>query len=290
LDLDRYLGLPSPTAIVGLEAAPRATALPRVLRRPLLVGSLTFAVVWFAIVKLHLLDGATTTVAFGLALFSVAVLGAIVWRSWLRDKRAGSALVEAAAERLRAADIEGAIERCKRCLASDPTIVERADAERMLATCAAFEMNFDEALLLAEMAEATLGSEAPGLHRAAHRAVAARAAAVRAFIRALRGEGDVPAPAESDDREAMLAAGRARLLSAALRDADDDLQRAAAALNESLGDVATPFDRLLAEGLAKRAHARKTGAYRAPAQADEGAEAAERFVGSVTRTLDARKS
>jgi len=100
----------------------------------------------------------------------------------------------------------------------------------------------------------------------------------------------VPAPAESDDREAMLAAGRARLLSAALRDADDDLQRAAAALNESLGDVATPFDRLLAEGLAKRAHARKTGAYRAPAQADEGAEAAERFVGSVTRTLDARKS
>ena len=101
MDLDRYLGLPPPSTNVVPEprqGKAREGLGARLTRRLALVGSLSFAVAWIAVVKLRLLDGVMTTIAFVAALL---VLGAVVTVAWLRREEPESSLVRDAEAKLK---------------------------------------------------------------------------------------------------------------------------------------------------------------------------------------------
>lgn len=287
MDLDRYLGLspgdatPSPGDAGAEGALPNLAA--RLSRRLVLVGGLAFAAGWYAVVKLRLLDATTSAVGFALALALLATLAVLAWR---RRQRAGDSGASLPGNALRAGDVPRAIELAKRCLAGDPSPAERAEVERVLALCAAFERRLEEASVLVEMAEGSADAAAPATRRTAK----ACAAATRAFVAALGGgaPADDGAKALAMDGEIALAQARVRLLEAYARGDDEGVKVAARALADAAADGGTPFDRALAEQLAQRAEARAADAHHPRADvavADEG-DTPEAFARWIVARLD----
>ena len=193
MDLERYLGLPSASDAQGNGQAGDTAGeerrgeplVRRLMQRVSLTGTLVFAVVWFAVTKLRVLDALSSggTLALAIALVVAAIVVTVLER---RRASAGSdASRNAGRAALEAGDVEAAIAACKTRLAAGPSPTERADVEATLALCAAREQRLDEALLLAEMAEASLPARVL-LGRGRHGEVAARVASTLAQVREQR--------------------------------------------------------------------------------------------------------